>query len=279
MKGNSKNTDTISVRQINLSPPAITFAFYYRGVRTHALITVVQGEVELMDKDGSYTASVQEIHYLNSDCMIKSNSCEPPCLWLLSFTEDFALSALYAVNRSNIKFLDSQHYPMSADKESFKTIISLLELLDRHHSSTRENSFTISILAFNLILSSLEELHHFSLIGRPERLRRTEITAIQFFRLVEDCVTEHHDVGFYAGKLCIEQGHMAKIIKSVTGRTPKSIIDDAVIRLTKQMLHASTSSIYSIAEESGFKSSSAFINFFKSHCGYTPQEYRNRKTK
>ncbi|HYD91730.1 MAG TPA: helix-turn-helix domain-containing protein, partial [Flavobacterium sp.] len=98
-------------------------------------------------------------------------------------------------------------------------------------------------------------------------------------RLAEKEAQVHHDVHYYAGILCMTQGNLTKIVKEVTGKPPKALLEEILTRMAKELLDNSLLPVYLVAEELNFKSSSAFINFFRTQTGSTPNEYRNRNTR
>jgi AraC-like DNA-binding protein len=89
----------------------------------------------------------------------------------------------------------------------------------------------------------------------------------------------HHEVGHYADVLCMTRGNLTKTVRQLTGKSPKILISEALVRLAMELLDSSDAPVYGIAEALHFSSSSAFVNFFRHHTGLTPEAYRNRKNR
>jgi len=273
----------IWIRLIHLTAPLSTYAFFFDDADfKHTLLTLTTGSVELSFKDHSDTAKVSEIHYLDDDCLIKgADSDSVVKFWLLRFSENYAQATTYkVVAEASIELLQGQRFPILADSDTFKILKRLLQLLHKHQEYiTSAYSATICELTFNLLFSCFAELQQMESIGGSKHLLRKELVAMRFFNLLNRYASQHHDVRYYARELCMAQGNLAKVIKQVTGKAPKTLIEEHLINITKEMLDTTVVSIYIIAEGTGFKSSSAFISFFKAQTGKSPNEYRNRNTR
>lgn len=270
------------VRLVHLPAPWSAYAFFFNEKNfSHCILTLAAGSVDLVFKEGSYTANVPEIHYLHGDCLVRAGRAGKVTFWLLRFTDDFAEATMYNVlAEASSQLVKERRFPILADSSTLKIIRKLLELLHKHQDNTASAySGTICELTFNLLFGCFAELQHLASIGGARGLLRKELVAMRFFKLLNDKAGQHHDVRYYARELCMAQGNLAKVLKEVTGRAPKALIKEKLISLAKDLLDSTVQSIYSIAEDTGFKSSSAFITFFRSQTGLSPNEYRNRNTR
>lgn len=73
----------------------------------------------------------------------------------------------------------------------------------------------------------------------------------------------------------LNTGHLAKVLKEVTGKTTVELINDAILFEAKVLLSTSELSISPIASELDFMEQSIFGKFFKRHTGTSPSQYRN----
>jgi AraC-like DNA-binding protein len=206
---------------------------------------------------------------------------EPVKLLIVQFSNRFAEDNLYEVHSGTTeKLFSGDISKITADTDNFKVIKKLLLLLYKHHSNAASsNSPVICRLTFNLLFSCFSEFKEVAVPQVQPAASYKVVTALKFLHMVEVHAIEQHGVKFYADELCMTQGNLTRIIKEVTKDAPKSIIEASLIQKAMAMLDDNLLTIYTVAEELGFKSSSAFINFFRFHTGRTPNEFRNRKSR
>jgi len=247
----------------------------------YAIIAVMEGTIEFPEYNQLLQCKSTEICFVRKATLIRAATYEPVKLFIVQFSEQFAYDNLYDIHKGTIaKFFSLHIIKVAADTNTFKVIKKLLLLLYKHHNSrTSVNSPVICKLTFNLLLSCFNELKDVGLPQAQQAANYKIVYTMKFLRMVEEYVAEQHGVKFYAAKLYMTQGNLTRIIKEVTARTPKSFIDESLILKAKAILEDNLFTIYIAAEELGFKSSSAFINFFKFHTGRTPNDYRNRNSR
>lgn len=98
----------------------------------------------------------------------------------------------------------------------------------------------------------------------------------QFMDILERDYKVSHDVAYYARELCITPKYLSLIVKTITGRTPKTIIDHYVVLQLKLTLRSSDVAVKQIAWEYHFSDDSFFCRYFKLHTGMSPQEFRRK---
>lgn len=96
-----------------------------------------------------------------------------------------------------------------------------------------------------------------------------------FCRLLSENCRKHHDVKFYADKLCITPYYLACITQRIFAVAPKELIDRQIMMEIKSLLTTTQLSVKEIAEQYNFESSSYLGRYFRRHIGMTPTEYRN----
>lgn len=106
---------------------------------------------------------------------------------------------------------------------------------------------------------------------------KKQILVFKFKNLVSNLFVTCKQVGDYAGKLFVSANTLNTIVKDLTGKTAKEIINDRVILESKKMLLYTSNDIAEIAFTIGFDEPTHFIRFFKAHTLQTPKEYRNHK--
>lgn len=101
-------------------------------------------------------------------------------------------------------------------------------------------------------------------------------TIIEFVFLLNNHCLDEHSVDFYANKLCIDSKHLSRILKSQTGKTASTWINDALLKEAKLYLEDQMLSIQQIADRLNFSDQSSFGKFFKKHCKIAPTDYRKQ---
>lgn len=99
----------------------------------------------------------------------------------------------------------------------------------------------------------------------------------KFKNLVNNLFFTYKQVGDYAAKLFVTASTLNKLVKELTGKTAKEIINEKVILESKRMLLYTSNDIAEISFNIGFDEPTHFIRFFKTHTLQTPKEFRNHK--
>lgn len=109
-----------------------------------------------------------------------------------------------------------------------------------------------------------------------DRLRPHELYN-KYLSLVTELYRSAHDVSYYADRMAISTRYLSQVTATVSGRSPKQIIDSCLLHEAEQMLSTSTQSVQQISDYLGFSSQVTFAKFFKAKKGISPQSYRNRR--
>ena len=106
-----------------------------------------------------------------------------------------------------------------------------------------------------------------------KHLNREDLV-IRFNHLINEDCCEHHDVRWYADKLCVDATYLSRIVKAVNGKTANQWIDEILVRKAKLYLSDEGTSIKEIADKLNFSDQAAFGKFFKKAEGLSPLNYR-----
>jgi len=98
-----------------------------------------------------------------------------------------------------------------------------------------------------------------------------------FKNQVESDYTKSHKVLDYAAKLNISAKHLSHTIKTMTGKTAKTYIQDRLLLEAKRLLMHSNLSIKEIAFKLGFQEPLHFSGFFKKQMSMSPSEYKSTR--
>lgn len=116
-------------------------------------------------------------------------------------------------------------------------------------------------------LSVLDDIPE-SQYNRGEELFKRFLTDIEIF-----CGSSHN-VTEYADRLCITPKYLTEITRRKTGKSPKEMIDEVLLRRAMSNLKNSGKSVKEISIECGFQNPDYFSRFFRRMTDMTPQAYR-----
>jgi AraC family transcriptional regulator, transcriptional activator of pobA len=112
----------------------------------------------------------------------------------------------------------------------------------------------------------------------PKSLDNTyKIYFRQFMTLVKTAHSFKKSIEDYAAELHISQGHLNRVCKSITGKSPKDIITDYCIHETQIALADVEKSIAQVAFNLSFDDPAYFSRLFKKRTGLTPKEFRMKQ--
>lgn len=112
--------------------------------------------------------------------------------------------------------------------------------------------------------------------GRGTVNSRTEELFVSFMRLVPKHFIQHHDLAFYADRLCITTAHLSRIVRQMSGQTVLSFIEQALVDEAAHRLRTTDLSVTQLAYDLGFSDQSTFTKFFRRKKGLSPREYRQK---
>lgn len=105
-------------------------------------------------------------------------------------------------------------------------------------------------------------------------ISRADLLCRRFLELLGEAKGKHHDISWFADRLCVSNHYLSVAVKKSSGHTVKELIDKSVIAEIKIRLSYGDRSVAQIAEELSFASSSLMCNYFKSQIGQSPVQYR-----
>lgn len=97
-----------------------------------------------------------------------------------------------------------------------------------------------------------------------------------FMMLLERDYKKSRDVNHYAGQMNITPKYLTHIVRHVSGRTPKNIIDQYVILQIKMQLRSTSLSVKELAWDFHFPDVSFFCRYFKRLAGVSPLSIREQ---
>ena len=98
----------------------------------------------------------------------------------------------------------------------------------------------------------------------------------QFISQVVNYCRTYSDVRFYADQLNVSSRYLAQVTRRISGKPPKAIIDEYIVKEIERELTTTTQTVQEIANSFGFSSQAHLAKFFKKMKGMTPSEYRRK---
>ena len=99
----------------------------------------------------------------------------------------------------------------------------------------------------------------------------------QFISQVNNFCRTYSDVHFYADQLNVSGRYLAQVTRRISGKTPKAIIDEYIVKEIERELSTTTHTVQEIANTFGFSSQAHLTKFFKKMRGITPSAFRQPK--
>ena len=125
------------------------------------------------------------------------------------------------------------------------------------------------------------QMHHYDHLFRQQadqqasNRSREQTIFDRFLQLVTQHCTEHHQIAYYAERMCLTERYLSTIIRQASGTTAKDWIDRALITRIKIELRHTDKSAAQISEEMHFANPSFFSKYFRRLTGMTPGEYKS----
>lgn len=80
----------------------------------------------------------------------------------------------------------------------------------------------------------------------------------------------------YAKRLFVSAGHLNDVVKEVTGKNAKAVINDQRILEAKRLLFWTSTPIREVAYQTGFDDPAYFTRFFKKYTGLLPTDFQRK---
>ena len=146
-------------------------------------------------------------------------------------------------------------------------------------SAETENIYRSQIMYLlmrHILLNVCDKVRRNYIRYQEEGAHRKRELYDRFVKLIAEHFIERRDVAFYAGKLCISMSYLASVTRTLTGETPKEMIDKWIVHEIKLMLMFSDLSLQQIADRMHFPDQSYLGRYFKKHTGVSPTGYRRK---
>lgn len=249
-------------------------------VKSISFTVILQGTIELVVGDQELTFHPGElfIHLPGFPIYINkvSDDYRGICL-AIDEQAAYQSAALRKIIRGSSFFMTSLAEPLIPLKPGEARRIEQLMMMI-HDYIQHPSSHTEDVL--NMLLSVFLLNVHDSLQWMPQKPRvtkRDEEVFMVFYSLLRHNFMHQHHIGFYADRLNMTTTHLLRIVKSVTGRTVVSFIDQMLMMESIWLLVSTNFTINQIADRLNFASASSFNKFFTRMKGISPKQLREKR--
>jgi AraC-like DNA-binding protein len=158
--------------------------------------------------------------------------------------------------------------------QEFITIYRLIKnkIAEQNIFSKQIIQYYCSILFYNLY--SIIKQNELQQLNR--KIPNREHVFEQFIKLVERHYKEHHEISFYADKLCLTSKYLSSIAREVSGKSAAAWIREYLLLEARTLLKSGQMSVQQISSLLNFSDQSHFGYFFKRYIGCSPREYQRR---
>lgn len=205
--------------------------------------------------------------------------------YYILFTEDFIRSAQLKFNLMvDFPFLRlDQSIPFTVSEEDSKTLNLLFGKIHREYHGDEPDKFQLisgyTYLLMLYVRRSFEKQQRELFTSEHNRTRDIQLLS-RFQTLIETAfhpdgeLKNSHLVQSYADHLYIHPNHLNAVVKRITGKTAKQIIQERIIVFAKSLLLSTELDISEVAYRLQFDEPTHFSSFFKRQTGTTPSRFR-----
>lgn len=134
----------------------------------------------------------------------------------------------------------------------------------------------IQSLIINLLFETAEIYFRYTGATKKKALNNEELLFMKFIKLLQYNFKSEKQLDFYTRKLFITDKYLIDICKKVAGKTPGTLIAEAVLAEARLLLALPEYNVSLVSAELQYSSVAAFSKFFRKHTGIPPVEYKNK---
>lgn len=198
--------------------------------------------------------------------------------WVITFTEDFLIK-----NHIDKKFLNdinlfndySNNPPLDVGTELMLEFDALLKTLDYNLNSDSKYKYELAGSFTNILLIKSANICSLPVNNLSANSDSGVLLLERFKSLIEKEYSNKHKVSDYADALFVSPDYLNKVVKSLTGKNAKELIQNKLASEAKRSLVFTDMNSAEISHSLGFKNATNFNNFFKKCTGKNPSTIRN----
>lgn len=242
-------------------------------INDHRMAMVVRGEVNVNINLQDRHITAGTLLYVGPGAIINpirfSDDLEIYGMALFpDFPMPFASGQMPAAFNGQVRdfMLSASDSDLKTAMEIFSTLWQLVRQKDYHRP-------TASALVAAM-------MHHYDQLFRQQQNQQASMRSREqsifdrFIALVNEHCTEHHQIAYYAERMCLTERYLNTVIRQTSDATAKEWIDRAIITRVKIELRHTDKPVAQISDEMCFPNPSFFSKYFRRLVGITPLEYR-----
>ncbi|MGN6438969.1 MAG: helix-turn-helix domain-containing protein [Agriterribacter sp.] len=129
-------------------------------------------------------------------------------------------------------------------------------------------------LMINLLFETAELYFKYMGETKKKALGNEELLFMKFMKLVHFNFRKEQRLGFYAEQLFVTPKYLITVCKNVSGKTPGTLIAEAILAESKLLLALPEQNISTVSAALGYSSVAAFSKFFRKQTGASPSAFR-----
>jgi AraC family transcriptional regulator, transcriptional activator of pobA len=240
---------------------------------THTLIYLTDGEAVMTIGSATFKIFKNECLVVPAGQVFSFDNLDINKGFLCNFHNDIIIGK-FGKNEllKDFEFLNIWGNPrIRLDIDTSKFVEQLLNRIFLEYSTNGLQHLDIIQSYFIATLCEINQIYQ----PLSNSKQTTAITITNKFKeLIFSNIKSKHKVSDYASLLNISPNHLNRIVKQITGKSPRLWIDEALILEAKVLLYQTNYSISQVAEEIGIDDQSYFSRLFKKSQGVTPFEFR-----
>ncbi|SER65209.1 AraC family transcriptional regulator [Pedobacter rhizosphaerae] len=181
-----------------------------------------------------------------------------------SFPNAINLSASYPFKSPSV---------IDLNQETFQLLNYEYNQLD-HELKKEERLWDMILLRWRIISALIA--HETARSHTDKNLSKPHPIVSQYLKLIDEYYKQSKKVSFYAKKLNITANYLNILCRKNANHSANTLIQNRVILESKRLLQISKLSIKEIAYDLGFEDLAYFSNFFKTHTGISPRDFREK---
>lgn len=230
---------------------------------------VYNGQELYLKENDVYTYTAGSTIYI----IAASNDYKGICLLA---DEDIALGTSImnnAVKAAYFSMIELREPKTSLDETDSTHLLELMQLLARYCDSDHPYRGESMEMLYGLFLLDLIKAQEKSIENHQFSNRVVEIY-LDFIKLASKDFIDHHDIGYYSGRLAVTTTYLSRIVKQISGITVADHINRLLANEATLLLENSSMTVAQIAEHLHFAETTTFARFFKRMKGVNPKRYR-----
>jgi AraC family transcriptional activator of pobA len=161
-------------------------------------------------------------------------------LFLLSFSSEFAFENCLRKELvdSFYLLLGESSSKITLEEKDFFVLSLIYKLIHFVNKDAQRSGVDVELqrISFNLFLYELKLIFNKCTSETENNFNRKESLTLQFLTILTIHCKKQHGVKFYAGALFVTHGYLNKIVREITDKTVKVLIDQAMISEIKNLL-------------------------------------------